>query len=89
MATDTTVTPTDHDRIEAYRKAREAKKLLNEAAEDLRADDIHDLAALAYRDAYPAEMDDGIRALTNAYSYLANGQLEHLVPEDRKQEGDA
>lgn len=66
-------------RMEAYRKAERASDLLDEAAEDLGFEDVHALGNAAREDDLDRQTDDGVKAITNAHSYLNNGQLEGLV----------
>ena len=80
MTDDTdTETFSDTQRQVAYDAASNAKKMLDEAARNLGYDDIHQMMQDRPNGDFDRRTDDGVRAITNAYSYLDNGMLEGLV----------
>lgn len=64
---------------QAYQEAIKAKNKLTRAANTLGFDNTHELAQAAQDEDFSRQLDDGAKAITNAYSYLDNGQLEGLL----------
>lgn len=66
----------------AFDHATNASEELNMAAQELGYEDVHELAAAARNDTLPDEVHkDAVRSITNAYSYLNNGGISHLIEE--------
>jgi hypothetical protein len=67
------------DTTDAYIEAKEARMKLERAAERLGYEGVFELADAARDGELPDDVDeDGVRAITNAHSYLNNGMLENL-----------
>jgi hypothetical protein len=66
-------------RQQAYSAAFNAKQTLEDAARHLGYDSIHEMMDDRADGGFDRSTDDGIRAMTNAYSYLDNGMLEGLL----------
>jgi len=66
-------------REEAYRHITEARASLSRAAAALGADDVHTLGDITDGGGLDHHTNEAIRALTNAHSYLNNGQVEALL----------
>ena len=65
--------------LRAYEKARNARESLEEAAEDLGYDSVHELADAAANNDLPEDVrDTGVEGITNAHSFLNNGSIESL-----------
>lgn len=80
--TDDTQTFTDKERENACRAAAQAQDRLNRAFRALGYNGCHD-AGRAYRNGDISGSDaEAIRALTDAYSYLDNGEVAMLHPEE-------
>lgn len=67
------------DREDAYRKLKQANRLMNDAATDLGYEDVHALGDAAMDGDLDAKTEDAIKAMTNAYSWLNNGMKEGLL----------
>ena len=72
------------ERTEAYRRMREASDKLDDAARCLGFDDCDDLSLEAYDIEMDHRTEEAIKALTNAHSYLNNGQIEMLLGEEEE-----
>lgn len=82
------ITDDEFEREQAYRLAQEASDKLDAAARILLDDgqaDVHDLGQVAYDGDLDYHTNDGVQAITNAHSYLNNGQLGGLVQHLREE----
>ena len=65
---------------EAYKHALRAKWELNEAAEELGYENIHELIGEINNGLNFSDTDiEAVKSITNAYSYLDNGAVEELA----------
>jgi len=68
--------------VKAFNKARAARILLEESADALGFESVHDLADATRDNELPDGVDDiGVEAITNAHSYLNNGSIDSLDEE--------
>ena len=76
--------PDRQQRLNAYSAIKEAKSKLNVAAMNLGFDDVYGIMQRGDDiDATPDHRErDALRAITDAYSFLDNGSVEGILPDD-------